>query len=71
MLLTPQHRRSSRVSRKALIQKSSPPADIYSECPVFKDYDYDKDMYLANDRYAAMIDEDIKSLKNPEDYGED
>jgi len=71
MLLTPQHRRSTRVSRKALKQKASPPVDIYSECPVFKDYDYDKDMYLANDRYATMVDEEIKSLKNPENYGED
>ena len=67
MLLTPQHRRSTRVSRKALKQKASPPVDIYSECPVFKDYYYDKDMYLANDRYATMVDEEIKSLKNPED----
>ena len=66
MLLTPQHRRSTRVSRKALKQKASPQADIYSDCPIFKDYEYDKDMYLANDRYAAMIDEEIESLKNSE-----
>ena len=71
MLLTPQHRRSSRVSRKALKKKASPPVDIYADCPVFKDYDYDKDMYLANDRYATMVDEEINSLKHPEDYGED
>ena len=71
MLLTPQHRRSTRVSRKALKQKASSTENIYSECPVFKDYHYDKDMYLANDRYASMVDEVIKSLKNPEDYGED
>ena len=44
MLLTPQHRRSTRVSRKALKQKASPQADIYSDCPIFKDYEYDKDV---------------------------
>ena len=38
--------------------------DIYDECPEHAGYEYDKDMYLANDRYAEMVDNDIKDLKN-------
>lgn len=33
--------------------------DIYDECPDGKGYEYDKDMYLANDHYAQMVDEEI------------
>ncbi len=32
--------------------------DIYDECPIAAFY-YDKDMYLANDRYAEYIDSQI------------
>ena len=71
MLLTPQHRRSSRISRKTLKPKEPVVEDIYSDCPIFKDYYYDKDMYLANDRYASMVDDEIEALKNPELHGED
>ena len=37
--------------------------DIYSECPQYDGYNYDKDMYLGNDRYAKMVDNDIATLK--------
>lgn len=35
--------------------------DDYSECPTASFY-YDKDMYLANDRYAIIVDESIKKV---------
>ena len=37
--------------------------DIYADCPEHAGYEYDKDMYLANDRYAEMVDNDIATLK--------
>ena len=40
--------------------------DIYAECPEHSGYEYDKDMYLANDRYAEMVDNDIATLKDHE-----
>ena len=35
--------------------------DDYSECPTASFY-YDKDMYLANDRYAKIVDDSIKNV---------
>ena len=35
--------------------------DDYSECPTASFY-YDKDMYLANDRYAKIVDDSIKKV---------
>ena len=40
--------------------------DIYADCPEHAGYEYDKDMYLANDRYAEMVDNDIATLKDRE-----
>lgn len=37
--------------------------DIYDDCPDGKGYEYDKDMYLANDKYAEMVDEEIEQHK--------
>ena len=51
---------------KTLNKPSSDEDDIYSDCPNIKGYEYDKDMYLANDRYATMVDNDIQSLKKSE-----
>ncbi len=36
---------------------------IYADCPEHAGYEYDKDMYLGNDRYAEMVDNDIATLK--------
>ena len=36
--------------------------DMYADCPEHAGYEYDKDMYLANDRYAEMVDNDIATL---------
>jgi hypothetical protein len=40
--------------------------DIYADCPEYAGYEYDKDMYLGNDRYAEMVDNDIATLKDHE-----
>ena len=87
MLLTPQHRRSSRLKAKAIAlakketydlslqcdeefasdQKTKIKTqeiveeDIYADCPVEEGFDYDKDHYLASDRFASFIDEEIRS----------
>jgi len=84
MLLTPQHRRSSRLSRKAaepkIVKKETydlslqcdeefasdhkakpvVEEDIYADCPVLEGFEYDKDHYLASDRFASFIDEEIR-----------
>ena len=92
MLLTPQHRRSSRLEAKAVSPKKkdvSPEKketydlslqcdeefasdqktktktpvveeDIYADCPVEEAFEYDKDHYLASDRFASFIDEEIR-----------
>ena len=93
MLLTPQHRRSSRLSAKVIApaEKVVAPAkketydlslqcdeefasdqkaktktrevveeDIYADCPVEEGFEYDKDHYLASDRFASFIDEEIR-----------
>jgi len=92
MLLTPQHRRSTRISCNALsfepkqgkvdkreeitlknkLNESVKCSDMkknegihddaHTECPHVKDFEYDKEMYLANDRYADMIDTEISQL---------
>ena len=86
MLLTPQHRRSSRLGAKAVSParketydlslqcdeefasdqktKTNTPVveeDIYADCPVEEGFEYDKDHYLASDRFASFIDEEIPS----------
>ena len=40
--------------------------EIYLDCPKYKGYEYDKDMYLANDHYAEMVDKDIAKLEEHE-----
>jgi len=86
MLLTPQHRRSSRLGAKAVSpvkketydlslqcdeefasdQKTKTKTqevveeDIYADCPVEEGFEYDKDHYLASDRFASFIDEEIR-----------
>ena len=93
MLLTPQHRRSSRIAAKAVspAKEDVSPAkketydlslqcdeefasdqkaktktrevveeDIYADCPVEEGFEYDKDHYLASDRFASFIDEEIR-----------
>jgi hypothetical protein len=35
--------------------------NIYDECPTASFY-YDKDMYLANDNYATLVDNAIKKV---------
>jgi ribosome-associated translation inhibitor RaiA len=40
--------------------------DVYADCPEHAGYEYDKDMYLANDRYASVVDKDIATLKDRE-----
>jgi len=44
--------------------------DIYDECPELKGYEYDKDHYLANDRYAKGVDDEIKTLKEQNELDE-
>ena len=44
--------------------------DIYDECPNFEGYEYDKDMYLANDHYALMIDSEIADLTEKKEWDE-
>ena len=88
MLLTPQHRRSSRLGAKAVSPvkketydlslqcdeefasdqkaKTKTPVveeDIYADCPVEEGFEYDKDHYLASDRFASFIDEEIRQYQ--------
>jgi hypothetical protein len=44
--------------------------DIYDECPNFEGYKYDKDMYLANERYATDVDKEIAKLAEKKDWDE-
>ena len=59
MLLTPQHRRSTRNR----VDKKTPPEDIYGDCPYFPGFEYDKDYYLASSRYSAFIDNEIAKMQ--------
>jgi len=56
--------------KKYLEKKTEVKIDIYEECPNFEDYEYDKDAYLANDRYATMIDNDIAELIQKKEWTE-
>ena len=94
MLLTPQHRRSSRLSKKAAEpkiakketydlslqcdeefasdHKAKPVVeeDIYADCPVLEDFEYDKYHYLASDRFASFIDEEIRCRLREERFSD-
>ena len=94
MLLTPQHRRSSRLGAKAAEpkiakketydlslqcdeefasdHKAKPVVeeDIYADCPVLEGFEYDKDHYLASDRFASFIDEEIRCRLREERFFE-
>ena len=37
--------------------------DIYADCPECEGFAYDKDYYLASDKYAKIIDDAISELK--------
>jgi len=58
MLLTPQHRRSTR--NRAV--KKVTPEDIYEDCPHFPGFEYDKDYYLASSSYSTFIDGQIAAM---------
>ena len=60
MLLTPQHRRSTR--NRATKQKVEP-EDIYEDCPCFPGFEYDKDYYLASSSYSTFIDTEIAKMR--------
>ncbi len=59
MLLTPQHRRST---RNRGTSKKTPPEDIYADCPHWPGFEYDKDYYLASSRYSTFIDNEIRKM---------
>jgi|TARA_B100001287_G_scaffold223383_1_gene192628 hypothetical protein len=42
----------------------------YDDCPEFEGYTYDKEYYLASDKYASMVDNEIKELKVKKDWEE-
>ena len=48
--------------RKSICEKKDED-DEYTDCPEFEGFDYDKDYYLASDKYAKIIDEGINELK--------
>ncbi len=58
MLLTPQHRRSTR--NRAVKKVTS--EDIYEDCPYFPGFEYDKDYYLASSSYSTFIDGQIAAM---------
>jgi hypothetical protein len=58
MLLTPQHRRSTR--NRAVKKVTS--EDIYEDCPCFPGFEYDKDYYLASSSYSTFIDTEIAKM---------
>ncbi len=59
MLLTPQHRRST---RNRGTSKKTPPEDIYADCPHWPGFEYDKDYYLASSSYSTFIDGQIAAM---------
>jgi phage shock protein A len=44
--------------------------DEYADCPKFEGFAYDRDYYLASDKYAKMIDEAIAELKAKTEWEE-
>ena len=68
MMLTPQHRRSTR-TRKAparLVNEPKPKSkesNNYDECPIAPvGFEYDREYYLASSRYATYIDDEIAKI---------
>ena len=85
MLLAKPHRRSNRRRSVAtayakankiekrpgkLIRKQKEEQDRYEDCPEFEGYSYDKEYYLASDKYASMVDNEIKELKVKKEWEE-
>ena len=79
MLLAKPHRRSTRSRSTSAYAKSNKierrpgklyrkqvrneEEDEYADCPTFEGFSYDKDYYLASDKYAKIIDDAIAELK--------
>jgi hypothetical protein len=76
MMLTPEHRRSTR-TRKAPVRLVNEPKskskesnykdfdyeDVYGECPIAPvGFEYDREYYLASSRYATYIDDEIAKI---------
>ena len=68
MMLTPEHRRSTR-TRKAPVRlvnepkRKSKESNNYDECPIAPEgFEYDREYYLASSRYATYIDEEIAKI---------
>lgn len=55
-------KRPGKLYRKSICEKKNDD-DEYTDCPEFEGFDYDKDYYLASDKYAKIIDEAINELK--------
>ena len=53
-------KRPGKLYRKSMSEEKD---DEYADCPKFEGFDYDKDYYLASDKYAKIIDEAINELK--------
>ena len=60
MLLTPQHRRST---RNRATKRKVELGDIYEDCPCFPGFEYDKDYYLASSSYSTFIDTEIAKMR--------
>lgn len=76
MMLTPEHRRSTR-TRKAPVRlvnetkrkskesnyKDFDYEDVYGECPIAPvGFEYEREHYLASSRYATYIDDEIAKI---------
>ena len=86
MLLAKPHRRSTRRRSSSAYAKankiekrpgklhrkqdSTEEEDEYADCPVCDGFAYDKDYYLASDKYALLIDEAIAEFKAKKDWEE-
>ena len=60
MLLTPQHRRSTR--NRATKQKVELEDILRRLSPCFPGFEYDKDYYLASSRYSTFVDNEIAKM---------
>ena len=79
MLLAKPHRRSNRRRSTSAYAKANKierrpgklhrketgieKEDEYADCPEYEGFAYDKEYYLASDKYAQLIDEAIAELK--------
>ena len=85
MLLAKPHRRSNRTRSLAsayakankiekrpgkLLRKQKEDEDKYYDFPEFEGYTYDKEYYLASDKYASFVDNEIKELKVKKEWEE-